>query len=119
MVSKSMKSFRATLLSIGLGLFLVGSAGCGSKVVKEFEKIKEEMCACKDKECAETINKKFDEWMDKNVNAKGSKGQKNKAKKIADQYTQCMMTAMTGGPAAKDAVKPPKKDGKAEADGKK
>ena len=101
-----MKGFRAVLLSLGLGLFLVASVGCGSKVVKEFEKIKDEMCGCKDKECAEKVNKKFDEWLKKNESAKGSKGQQEKAKKIAEEYSKCMMSAMTGGAAGGDAKKP-------------
>ncbi len=106
-----MKGFRAVFLSLGLGLFLVASVGCGSKVVKEFEKVKDEMCACKDKECAEEVNKKFEEWMDKNKSAKGSQGQQDKAKKVADEYMKCMMSAMSSGAATGDAVKPPA-DGK-------
>jgi hypothetical protein len=100
-----MKGIKVFLLSLGLGAFLVASSGCGSKVVKEFEKIKDEMCACKDKDCAEKVNKKFEDWLKKNEKAKGSKGQQEKAKKVAEDYTKCMMTAMAGK-AGGDAAKP-------------
>lgn len=95
-----MKAMKVFLLSLGLGAFFVAGAGCGSKVVKEFEKIKDDMCECKDKECAEKVNKDFEEWLKKNEKAKGSKGQQEKAKKVAEEYTKCMMTAMAGGAAA-------------------
>jgi hypothetical protein len=104
-----MKGIKVFLLSLGLGAFLVASSGCGSKVVKEFEKIKDEMCACKDKDCAEKVNKKFEDWLKKNEKAKGSKGQQEKAKKVAEEYTKCMMTAMAGTAAGGDEAKPEEK----------
>jgi hypothetical protein len=72
--------------------------GClpNSKVVQEFALIKDEMCACEDKDCAEAVNKKFEEWLTANEKAKGSKGQQERAKDIAEDYTKCMMTAMAG-----------------------
>ena len=105
-----MKGIKVFLLSLGLGALLVAGSGCGSKVVKEFEKIKDKMCECKDKECAESVNKEFEEWLKKNEKAKGSKGQQEKAKKVAEEYTKCMMSAMAGGagaPAGDEAAPAP------------
>jgi len=74
---------RTGLLSFGLGLLLVSTfavvgAGCGSKVVKEHGKFVKEMCDCKDKDCAQEVNKRFETWVVKNQSAKGSKGKKYK-----------------------------------------
>ena len=65
-------------------------------VVDEFSKITEEMCQCTTKDCAERVNKKFEDWLKENEKAKGSRGQQERAKKVAEEYTKCMMTAMTG-----------------------
>jgi hypothetical protein len=65
-------------------------------VVEEFSKIKDEMCQCKTKDCAERVNKKFEDWLKKNEKSKGSRGQQERAKTLAEDYTRCMMTAMAG-----------------------
>jgi len=70
--------------------------GNGGDLIAEFGALTDEMCACKDKACAEATNARFDAWMNANADAKGSDDQKEKAKKIADRYTQCLMTAMAG-----------------------
>lgn len=70
----------------------------GSQIIAEFEVIKNDMCACRDKTCAEQINKDFEAWLKRHARAKGSKAEQEQAKKIAEDYTRCMMAAMTGGP---------------------
>lgn len=64
------------------------------QVVREFAVIKDEMCACSDKDCAEGVNKKFEDWLKANEKAKGSRSQQDKARAIAEDYTRCMMSAM-------------------------
>lgn len=67
-------------------------------VVREFEAISKKMCACKDSNCAETVNEEFETWLEKNENAKGTAAQQERAKAIAETYTRCMMVAMAGAP---------------------
>jgi hypothetical protein len=66
----------------------------GSPVVEEFTRIRDEMCECRNESCAESVNKEFEAWLQKNEKAKGSKGQQEKAKTVAEEYTRCMMSAM-------------------------
>jgi eight-cysteine-cluster-containing protein len=75
-----------------------GGDSSNEGVVKEFETIKTEMCACRDKACAEQVNKSFEEWLVAHEKAKGSKGEQERAKKIAEEYVKCMMVAMAGAP---------------------
>ena len=65
-----------------------------STVVAEFADIKDDMCLCKDSQCAAAVNKQFEEWLKANEKAKGSEGEQEQAKKIAEDYTKCMMNAM-------------------------
>ena len=69
-----------------------------STIVAEFAAISERMCQCKNRACAEQVNQEFEDWLKRNENAKGSQGEQEKAKKIAEEYTKCMMSAMTGAP---------------------
>lgn len=65
-----------------------------SQLVSEFTAIKDEMCACKDKACAEGVNQKFEVWLKRNESSKGGRAEQEKAKAIAEDYTRCMMSAM-------------------------
>lgn len=67
-------------------------------VVGEFQALSDEMCACKDRACAEAVNKKFEGWLEENENASGSLEEQERAEQIAKSYTECMMTAMGGSP---------------------
>ncbi len=98
-----LKALRIAILSCGL--FLVGSAGCGSKVVKDLEKIRDEMCACKDRDCAETAEKSYQEWTAANKKAKGSRSQRDDVEKALVEYRKCFVAAVDSG-AAKPATKP-------------
>jgi hypothetical protein len=52
----------ARLLSITVGLSLAACKGGG---VDDLAKLKDEACACKDKACAEAVNKKMDDAVEK------------------------------------------------------
>jgi hypothetical protein len=44
-----------------LATFSMLAAACGGGEVDKLKKLKDEACACKDKACADTVNKKMDE----------------------------------------------------------
>ena len=73
-------------LSILISLsFVLASAACGGKGdVDELRKLKEDACACKDKACAEAVNKKLDDKMSK---------MKEPSKEDADTIAQLMVGA--------------------------
>lgn len=79
-----------------------GDAGAkgdgGDVVVEEFQAISNKMCACADSNCAETVNKEFEDWLRRNEKVKGTAAQQERAKTIAEQYTKCMMAAMAEAP---------------------
>lgn len=61
-------------LGIGIvfaSLFAFGCGGGGG--VGDLEKLKDEACACKDKACAEAVNKKMDAEMEKLEKSYGGK----------------------------------------------
>lgn len=91
--------------------------GNNPDVVGQFAQISDKMCACADRACAESVNKEFDEWLRANESAKGSKSEQERAKKIAERYTRCMMAAMTGKAPALPAQTEKCGDGDACADG--
>jgi hypothetical protein len=66
-----------------------------SDIVTDFEGIKDRMCECTTKSCAESVNREFEDWLKRNEKAKGSARQQEDAKRIAEEYTRCMMSAMT------------------------
>ena len=84
-------------LSIVVGL-LFGLGACSSKIdkaISELEGWKDKMCACKDKECAEKVEKDFDVW-NKEMRAKfkddkdeGNEDQKKKAKELFKALHEC------------------------------
>jgi hypothetical protein len=65
-------------------------------IVAEFGGIADRMCECRDKACAESVNREFEGWLETNESAKGSREDQEKAKKIAERFTKCMMAAMVG-----------------------
>jgi hypothetical protein len=77
-----------------------GEDRSGGDVVGEFSDIADAMCRCTDKPCAEKVNLRFEAWLTKNESAKGSYSEQQRAKKIAERYTKCMMAAMGAGGSA-------------------
>lgn len=68
-------------------------AGQGDPIA-EFEALSKEMCACKDRDCAERVNQKFEKWIEEHEDASGTPEDQQRAENIAKDYTNCMMTAM-------------------------
>ena len=73
-------------------------AACGGKPGEEFvgklSKLKDEMCACKDKACAEKVSKEMSDWAEKASKTKASKEQEEEAMKIALEMASCQAKAM-------------------------
>jgi hypothetical protein len=102
-------------LAIAMGL-LLGLGACSNKFDKalsELEGFKDKMCACKDKDCAEKVEKDYREWtkslMEKfDKDSKPSEDQDKKGKELDKAYRDCKRTAKSGGDDKKDGDK---KDG--------
>ena len=81
---------RAVLSSLLLSAVMMG-VGCGggdSAAIKEHAKIVEEMCACKDADCAKKVDSKESSWRMKNY--KGlSKQDKGKMKNARQKLVEC------------------------------
>ncbi len=58
------------------------AAACGGGGVDSINKLKDEACACKDKACAEAVNKKLDDTL-----GKMSEPSESDAKKIMEAMT--------------------------------
>jgi hypothetical protein len=55
-----MKSLKTIAFTVGLsGMFLLGA--CGDGTLDKLKSAKDELCACKDKECLEKVEKKLQE----------------------------------------------------------
>ena len=90
------------ILRSGAVLALVlGLTGCGGKAgeaIGEMKKLKDEMCACKDKACADRVTEDFAALGEKHKNTKATEAQIREAGKIAEEYGKCMMAAMGATP---------------------
>ena len=94
------KSICSLGITLGLALFLVSSTGCGSKVVKDFEKLRDEMCACKDHECVTLVSKKREKWNEANKRAKGSQSQFEDLNKAMAEYAACAQAIIDAQPGS-------------------
>jgi hypothetical protein len=90
--------FKKTMIG-GALVASLALAGCGKadEALKELEALKKDACACKDADCANKVQEKFETWAKKHADTKGSQSQADKAGKIAEEISECMMKAMTGG----------------------
>jgi len=90
-----------------LALFLgLSGAGCGGKAdeaIGELKKIKDEMCACKDKACAEKVTDKMMKMSKDNKDTKVTADQMKAASAITEELTKCMSKAMGMGADAPPA----------------
>lgn len=76
-----LKAFGAILtMTVLLGF----GTGCGSDLVKKLDGLADEACACKDKACAEKVNKKLDTALS---------GAKEPSKSDAEQIMKAMARA--------------------------
>lgn len=99
-----MKKLLIASCLFGIGLL----AGC-SDASKEVEKFADKACACKDAACAESVQKEFLAWAEKNQDARGDEA---RAKKAGERLMGCVMKAMGGGlkPKADAPATPPAGD---------
>lgn len=75
---------------------VLGAAACGDKTASldDIEKLKTEACACKDKACAEKLEKKVDEMLtDATIKKHGEKGMS-----LAFDIVACIEGAKAGMP---------------------
>src|SRR5689334_1787989 len=56
-----MKAMKILLSSLGLAGLLFSAGACGGGAAKEYEKMVNEICACKDMKCVEEAQKKMAE----------------------------------------------------------
>jgi hypothetical protein len=73
-------------------------------VVEEFNGLRAEMCDCEDQACAESVNARFEAWLKRNEQVKGSAKQQERAKAIAEDYTECMLEAFKPPPSEPDGT---------------
>jgi succinate dehydrogenase/fumarate reductase flavoprotein subunit len=95
-----MRKFMLTA-SLVFGLVACGKSA-GDEALNKMEGFKNDMCACKDKACAEKVTKDMMDWMEKfakdnkDLDKKGSKEQEEKAEKISKEMQDCMEKLMKG-----------------------
>jgi ethanolamine ammonia-lyase small subunit len=79
-----------------LATFSLFTAACGNGDLDKLKKLKDEACACKDKACADSVNKKMDEAMSgmKEPSA-------DDAKKFMDVMTEAGVCLAKAGDGAK------------------
>ena len=56
--------------------------------------LRDDMCSCKNKVCAERVNRGFETWLKRNERPPGTATRQSAYKVIAQEYTKCMMSAM-------------------------
>ena len=79
---------------------VLGLSACGGKAdeaIGELKKIKDEMCACKDKACAEKVTEKMMKMGEKHKDTKATESQMKAASGITEELTKCMSKAMGMG----------------------
>lgn len=83
----------ATVALAGLSF----SAGCSKSPIDELEKIKDEVCACKDMACAEAAMKKIEKLEEPK---EASEADKKRAEEIGVAMMTCAMKLQGAGAAA-------------------
>ena len=89
-----------------LGASLIGalflSLGCGGNdAVKKMEEMAEKVCACKDMDCMQKVQKEAEEWAktQPKEEPKVSDEEKKKVEAATKKMTECAMKLATGGAA--------------------
>jgi hypothetical protein len=90
---------RKLFLTASVVFGLLGCGGsAGDEALAKMEGFKNDICACKDKECAEKVMKDMMEWGEKfekdNKDKKPSKEQEEKGDKIGKEMQECMTKLM-------------------------
>ncbi len=88
-------TMKKLLLLVSFSLFTLSAAGCGNGDLGKLTKLKDEACACKDKACADAVNKKIDAAM------QGMKEPSaDEAKKYMDVMTEAGVCLAKAGASA-------------------
>jgi hypothetical protein len=86
--------------SVVFGLGACGKSA-GDEALSKLEGFKNQICACKDKACAEKVSEEMTKWGEEfqknNKDKEPSKEQMEKAAKITEELGECMTKLMTGG----------------------
>jgi hypothetical protein len=83
-------------------VFGLGACGkdAGDKALAKMEDFKNQICACKDKECLEKVQKDMTEWMEsmskEMSDKKPTKAQEEKGEKIFKELEECTTKLMGG-----------------------
>src|SRR5882757_5602831 len=99
-MSKISIAFLAGLTIASFGCKKKGGAGEAMAKMGEF---KDQMCACKDKKCADGVQDSMNKWSAENAKNAGDKPEKPDEKMMKDtqevgtKYGECMAKAMGGG----------------------
>ena len=68
------------------------------EAIGEMRVLRDQMCACKDKACADQVSEAFTVMGEKYRDTKATEAQIKEAGAVAEEYGKCMMTAMSGTP---------------------
>ena len=98
-----MRNFSIIIVALSLATGC-GKGGLDGKL-DELSKIKDEVCACKDKACADTAHDKYIAWKKGKKDDKPSDDQMKKFSELRDQLNECRhklsdTAAPAGGSAA-------------------
>ncbi len=74
------------IATLTLALFLGATAACGNGGLDKLSKLKDEACACKDKACADDVNKRIDAEVEEM--GKGKEPDEATAKKLMEIMTE-------------------------------
>jgi hypothetical protein len=111
---------RATMKNLTIAFLAAASLmsfGCkkkgGGDMIGKMTELKDAMCKCTDKACADKVQADMAKWSADNAKAAGDKAEKPDDKtmaemtKVGEAYGTCMAKVMSGGaPAAGDVAKP-------------
>lgn len=91
-------AFLATASLFAVGACKKKGGGDAGEAVAKMTEFKDQMCACKDKACADRVTEDFAALGEKHKNTKATEAQIREAGKIAEEYGKCMMAAMGATP---------------------
>ena len=93
-----------------LGLAVGCGGNVGDEAIAKMESAKKQICACKDKACAEKVGEDMRKWMDSkekdNKDFKPSKAQMEKIMKVTSEIEACMDKLKEADKPAGDAPAP-------------
>ena len=95
----------AFLAAMSLASFGCKKKGGAGEAMAKMGEFKDQMCACKDKKCADGVQDAMNKWSAENAKNAGDKPEKpdeetmKKMSEVGTKYGECMATAMGGGAA--------------------